>query len=73
MQVSMIMMQDHEDMVSLPNLSVQQNIEYQLIEVACWSQCILWSESTCVGGIKDIHVQVKIFFSPKVFGFRSCN
>jgi hypothetical protein len=29
LQVSEIMMQDHEDMDSLPNLSVQQNIEYQ--------------------------------------------
>jgi len=29
LQVSEIMMQDHEDMDSLSNLSVQQNIEYQ--------------------------------------------
>jgi hypothetical protein len=29
LQVSKIMMRDYEDMDSLPNLSVQQNIEYQ--------------------------------------------
>ncbi len=69
LQVSMIMMQDHEDMVSLPNLSVQQNIEYQLIEVACWSQCTLWSESTCVGGIKDNSCSGKDFFFPKGIWF----
>ncbi len=29
LHVSKIMMQDHEDMDSVPNLRVQQNIEYQ--------------------------------------------